>query len=64
MSWSRIDEWRERQAEERREQAEYLMGKPCINCDYRNKCDYCYNFENCEIAYFDEYEETWVVDCL
>ena len=54
-----IDEWRERQAEIRREQEEALMGTPCLGCFYSDKCDYCHDYENCEQCEYNEEEETW-----
>ena len=54
MSWTPIDEWRERQAEERREKEEALMGTPCLGCFYSDKCDYAHAYENCELCEYDE----------
>lgn len=59
MSWTPIDEWRERQAEERREKEEALMGTPCLGCFYSDKCDYAHAYENCELCEYDEQEEAW-----
>lgn len=57
--WTPIDEWREQQAEKRREHDEALMGTPCLGCYYADKCDYAYAYETCELCEYDEQEESW-----
>ena len=59
MSWTPIDEWRERQAEERRDKEDALMGTSCLGCYYADKCDYAYAYETCELCEYDEQEESW-----
>ena len=59
MSWTPIDEWRERQAEGRRDKEDALMGTPCLGCYYADKCDYAYAYETCELCEYDEQEEAW-----
>lgn len=51
-------DWREQQ--ERRDD---LIGKPCMFCKYQNE-DCMYEYQTCGVAYYDEYEETYVVDVL
>ena len=57
MSWTPIDEWREQQAEERREREEALLGTPCMGCFYSDKCDYAHDYENCEMCEYDDEDD-------
>lgn len=59
MSWTPIDEWREQQAEKRRERDETLMGTPCLGCHDADKCDYAYSYQDCELCKYGEKEEAW-----
>lgn len=35
-----------------------LIGTPCMGCEWRNECDYCHDYENCEENYVkDEQRE-------
>ena len=51
-------DWREQQ-----ECRDDLIGKPCMFCKYQNE-DCMYEYQTCGVAYYDEYEETYVVDVL
>ena len=59
MSWTARDEYLEKLYEERREIEEALMGTPCLQCYYRNKCDYAHDYEDCELCAYDGQEEAW-----
>ena len=53
------DEMTDRAARARMEFDEPLLGKPCIRCEFKHSCDYCYNYDNCGFCYYDTYEESW-----
>ena len=63
MSWTPIDEWRERQAEERRVKEEYLIGTPCLDCPTGILFDCFYNYRNCGRCRYNESEESWERIC-
>lgn len=56
-----LDGWRERYFEEQREKEECLVGTPCMFCNYHSG-DCQYEYQTCGVAYYDKYEETWLID--